>query len=103
MTEAKDIIPKFVTAPLNEEGAPNTIKQIAAVDTYIVQYVDGGASEQVRLVFKIPGSDSVFVLAEKIQDRQIATSATGWFRDKFNKMLSAQDNHGEGSEEVASI
>ena len=96
--------PQFVTAPVGDMAAPQSVTKVAAVDTYLVQYKDGEGKEQVRLVFKVPGSEAVFVLAEKIQDRPIASTATGWFRKKFNEMLAEQPDSDVNNEEgVGSI
>lgn len=98
--------PQFVTAAVDGSGAPQSVKSIARLDAYLALYVDGAGKEQVRICFKVPGSDSVFVLSEMIGGRKVATSATGWFKEAFNGELKMLPNApGEDADEsgVASI
>lgn len=91
--------PQFVTAEASADGGmPQTVTKIAPLDSYIAQYRDGEGKTQVRICFKVPGSDAVFVLNEMIGGRKLATTATGWFKDQFNEQLSQMEPVGEEGE-----
>jgi len=97
-------IPQFVTTPIEDGKAPQTLQKIAAVDSYLVQYMDGEGKQQVRIVFKVPGSDAVFVLNNQIAGQSTVKNSTGWFNRQFNDMLKKQEleqNTGpEGAESI---
>ena len=81
------ITPQFVTTPIEEGKAPQTLQKVAAVDVYLAQYVDGHGKQQTRIVFKIPGSDAVFVLNHQIAGQATVKSSTGWFNNQFNDRI----------------
>lgn len=94
--------PQFVTSEAYEGAQPQTVTKVAPLDAYLAQYKDGEGKEQVRVVFKVPGSEAVFVLSDIISGRKVASTSTGWFKDSFNqqlKLLTPVD----GGEGVGSI
>lgn len=95
--------PKFVTEDVRGGGQPRTVNRIAALDAYIVQYQDTENKPQVRIVFKAPGSDQVFILNEKIGEKHLATTGTDWFKDGVNSLLQGQSSPGADAEGVGSI
>lgn len=112
--EAATPTPQFVTAEIDSAGQPHTLTKLAALDCYVAEYVDGAGSKQVRICFHVPGSDTVYVLNEKVKSAQdrLATMATGWFKDQANKKIAEMfplEKDGENGEtpedpdEVSSI
>ena len=65
---------------------PSVVNELSEVKAYLVSYNDGESRKQVRLVFKVPGVPTAFVLQEKISGSFVVTSGTDW----FNKALSAK-------------
>lgn len=82
--------PQFVTAPVDDSATPQTVKKVAALDAYLVQFNDADGKEGVRVCFHVPGSETVFVLRETTGPTRILSNATAWFRDQFNKILGAR-------------
>jgi hypothetical protein len=58
---------------------PNLVHGVAQLDAYIVAYNDGESKKQVRIVFRVPGSETVYVLNERIAGSFVATGGTDWF------------------------
>lgn len=84
-------IPQFVTTPIDEGKAPQTLQKIAALDAYLAQYVDGEGHQQVRVVFKVPGSDAVFVMNSQITGQKTVKNSTGWFKTQFNDQIQKME------------
>lgn len=92
----------FVFGESGETG-PNKILGLLPVDTYLVQYTDGAGKKEVRLVFKAEGSNSSFMLNEKIQGAFTATASTAWFNQALSKKLaetSPEENSEDGAESL---
>ena len=81
---------------VDEVGKNKEIVGVLPVNVFLVSFVDGEGKKGTRLAFQPQDSDTVFNLQEKIAGKFVATAASGWFRDEFNRMR-------EESEEVESI
>jgi hypothetical protein len=85
---------------------PNVVLDLTELKPYLVAYNNGEGRKQVRLVFKAPGSPTVFILQEKISGSYVATSGTEWFSKAFGAKLSekglevAKDAGPEGAAQV---
>lgn len=77
--------PEFQLAEV--EGGLKKIKAIAAVDTYLVNYIDGEGKNHTRLCFDVPGSDSVFILQGQINGVFVSTASQPWFQKEFKDEL----------------
>lgn len=81
--------PEFVFKDV--EGGPGTIKGVAKLDPYLVSYVDQEGKDQVRIAFRVPGSNSTFLLQETIQGAKVATVAYSWFHKIFVDRIRADE------------
>ena len=72
---------------MEEAGSPpRTIRKLTKIDPMLVSFVDGEGRDQTRIVFRVPGTESFFVVQEKIQGNFVVTAANNW----FNKALAHQ-------------
>lgn len=93
--------PQFVTVSADEAGSPQTIKRITELETYLVLFQDGkSGKDEVRIAFKVPGSDTVFTFKDVIGGTRIVANATNWFRDEFNRKLNELRATGKSDSEV---
>jgi hypothetical protein len=91
----------FVFGEASTENQPNKLLQLDEVKCYIGVYTDGDSKRQVRLVFHVPNTPSVFVLQERIQGNYVATGATEWFRKAVADRAGldvAKDNTSEAAQ-----
>ena len=66
------------------------IKNVAKLDAYLVNYADGDARDQTRLVFTDPTrKGATFVLKQVVQGTGVVVPATAW----FEKSLRAAIDH----------
>ena len=71
------------------------IKNIAEMKAYLVNYADGDARDQTRLVFIDPSRDgATFVLRQLVQGTSTIVPATGWFEKALKNALD-QENAGD--------
>jgi hypothetical protein len=86
----------FVFGETEPGNQPNKILNLDKVDCFIAAYTDGESKKQVRLLFRVPNTQGVFVLQERIQGAFVATSATEWFRkaviDRVDSETKAEDS-----------
>ena len=76
----------------NAEGdAPKSIKRIDALETFIVEYIDGAGKEQVRIAFRVPDSQQVIVLQERISGTNVATMAHPWFNKAIQEKMEPEE------------
>lgn len=68
-------------------GTPRTVKSVTKLDPYLVSFTDGEGRDQVRIVLRVPGSDHVFVVQEKIQGSFVVTKGNNWFNKCLVKEL----------------
>lgn len=82
---------------VEESGEPpRTIKAVTGLKPFLVSFVDGEGRGQTRIAFRVPETDSFFVLQEKIQGNFVATSGNNWFNKALAKKI-------DGEEKVESI
>jgi hypothetical protein len=98
MSSSRNVIPDFKFGDA-AQGNPSTIQQCSPLESYIVSYMDGQGKQQTRIVFRVPGSDSVFMIQERINGVNVATSVHDW----FGKALSAKLQTTEPQEDVESV
>lgn len=72
-----------------------TVEKIAAADAYLVQYTDGSNKQSTALVFHVPGSETAFMVQERIQGQFVVTQSNPWFNRSFMELL--KDNEGPES------
>jgi hypothetical protein len=72
---------KVVPAPVQE--TPQTVKRVTALDAFLVEYVDGDGKVQTRVAFRIPKSEEVILVQERIQGNHVVVAATNWFKKAF--------------------
>ncbi len=82
---------------------PSTIQKVAPLDAYLVSYKDGENKDQARIVFRIPGADSTFIVNTAISGKNIVTTAHPWFHRKFVDKLRADGLEGQDSEAAESV
>ena len=71
------------------------IKNIAEMKVYLVNYADGDARDQTRLVFTDPNrKGATFVLKQIVQGTGVLVPATGWFEKSLRNALE-QENAGD--------
>ena len=90
--------PQFITGT-PENRVPKTIQKVAGVDSFLIQYVDHEGRDQVRLAFRVPNTDTCFLMQEKINGILVSTRASRWFSDQAIKLMDA----GTGADEVQSV
>jgi hypothetical protein len=78
-----------------EDTGPKQILGALPLETYLVYYTDHRGEKCTRLVFKVAGKDSAFVLQEKVQGEYVANGATGWFADALKKKLEEVSSKGK--------
>jgi len=96
----------FVFGENSTDNSPNKIAALSELKTYMVSYNDGAGKRQTRIVFRVPNSDSVFLLQEKIHGSFVATGGTDWFNKAFSaklRELSVEKVEGEGPEGAAQV
>lgn len=91
--------PQFVMGTPSDR-TPKTIQKVAALDAYLVQYVDHEGRDQVRLAFHVPGSETCFLMQEKINGILVSTKASRWFSDQAVKMINESNSQ---EEEIQSV
>lgn len=79
----------FVMTTDDDKQKRQEVLGILPVDTYLVKFVGSDGKVGTRLVFQPKGSEVVFNMQEKIAGLNVATSATGWFKNSFNKKLNS--------------
>lgn len=95
----------FVFGETQGKG-PNKVLGALPVETFLVQYTDGASKECVRLVFRAPGSQTAFILSEKIQGSFVATAGTAWFNKALDQKLreagfiKSENEGAEGAEAI---
>lgn len=82
---------------------PRTINKVAKVEPFIVGYTDNEGREQARIAFRIPGSDTTYILQERISGAQVVLPANTWFHKAFVDKLQAEGHEKAGGEAVGSI
>lgn len=85
MTHAK---PRFVTATQEQD---QTVQKIAPLQAYLVQYKDGSGKQQVRVVFQVPNTEAIFILANSVSNVSLLKTATKWFTNAFLKRLKKKE------------
>lgn len=86
------------------DDMPSSIIGMTPMDTYIVKYKDGEGKEQNRICFRPPGTNTVFVLQEKISGSYVATSGHQWFAKAVKDHVLAKGfEEGDSAEAVDSI
>ena len=83
--------------------APRTIKQVAKVEPFIVGFIDNDGKNQARIAFRIPGSDTTYLLQERITGNQVVLPANSWFHKAFVDKLQALGLEKSSGESVESI
>jgi hypothetical protein len=69
------------------------IKNMAKMDAYLVNYADGDARDQTRLVFTDPNrKGATFVLKQIVQGTGVLVPATGWFEKALKNALDHEDS-----------
>ncbi len=84
------LTPEFVTAPADDSRKPATIQKVVGVDCYLAQFNDGKGESNVQIIFKVPGSEVVFLLKDTISGTRIVSNATPWFQKQFNEIISTK-------------
>jgi hypothetical protein len=90
----------FVFGESEPGNQPNKILNLDKIECYVAAYTDGESKKQVRLLFRVPGTPSVFVLQERIQGAFVATSATEWFRKAVVDRIDSETKAGEDAAQV---
>lgn len=83
--------------------SPRTIQKVAPVESFIVGYTDNEGRQQARIVFRIPGAKTTYLLQERISGSQVVLPANDWFHRAFVDKLQAEgleDSPGEAVESV---
>ena len=96
----------FVFGENSTESSPNRVLALNELKAYVVSYNDGASRRQTRIAFRVPNSDSVFLLQEKIQGSFVATGGTEWFNKAFSAKLreaSVEKSEGEGPEGAVQV
>ena len=78
----------FIKVDEADKGATQKVTGIIPVDVYLASFKDAQGKDAVRLVFQPKGTKEVYNLQEKIAGMNVATQASGWFRDSFNQKLA---------------
>jgi hypothetical protein len=96
--------PDFVFKDVNESDAPNIVNGALPVSTFLVSYNDGQGKSQVRLCFRVPGSDATFIIQERISGAHVVTNAHAWFHKALvNKLKDLGLEKSKIGETVGSV
>jgi hypothetical protein len=86
-----------------DEGGVGTVTGVAELKAYLVQYNDQEGKTQVRIALRVPGSESTFMLNERIAGQNVATSAYSWFHKALLDKLNAESLERVEGETVGSV
>ena len=86
-----------------QQGQPSTVNGAAKLDAYIVSYNDGQGKPQTRIMFRVPGSEGTFMLQERINGVNVATSAHEWFHKALFDKLQEKGLEGKAADPVESV
>lgn len=74
-------------ASFNPSREPSTVHRALQLTAFLVDYTDGDGHSQVRIVFRSPVADDVFILTEKVTGTALATKANPWFEKGLTALL----------------
>jgi len=93
--------PQFKFAQ-GDEGV-GTVTGVAELKSYLVQYKDHEGKEQVRICFRVPGASSTFMLNERVNGQNLATSAYDWFHKALSDRLDSSGLEKVNGETIGSV
>jgi hypothetical protein len=73
----------------DSSGDVLSITRVAKLEPYLVEYKDGQAQTQTRLVFNLPGTDYAWIVQKQIHGSHVITEANEWFRKEMAKKIAA--------------
>lgn len=91
----KQLKPQFVTTPHDQGSLPQTVQKVSSLETYLTKFVDGAGKEDVRIVLKVPNSDTLFMLSDAVGGQKIVKNTSEWFRKGFATALKDSRNKGD--------
>jgi len=69
------------------------IKNLTKMDAYLVNYADGDARDQTRLVFIDPNrKGATFILRQIVQGTGVLVQSSGWFERELRKAVAHEDS-----------
>ena len=81
---------------------PRTIQGIVPAESYLVGYTDNDGKSKARIAFRIAGSETTYILQERLGGHQVVLPANAWFHKAFVDQLQAK-GHEEATEPVESL
>jgi hypothetical protein len=78
-----------------KNNKPNTVHEVANLDAYIVNYNDNAGQKQTRIVLRVPGTDLVYVLAEKIASARVIVHGNDWFNKQVSQKIRSSAKRAE--------
>lgn len=89
-----------VNQPVVSEKS-NEIKNVAKLEVYLVNYADGDARDQTRIVFSDPKmKDATFILRQIVQGNPTIAPASGWFERSFRAAIEQAESGDAGVESI---
>jgi hypothetical protein len=79
----------FKPADINMDNTPKKVKNMSKLEAFIVNFNDGEGKDQTRIVFKVPGEATTFILQERIQGANVAVPSHDWFAKMFHSAIEA--------------
>ena len=86
-----------------QQGTPSTVSGVEKLEAYLVSYTDGQGKPQTRIVFRVPGTEGTFMLQERINGINVATSAHEWFHNAMLNKLQEKGLEGKATEAAESV
>ena len=90
--------PEFVMA--GAEDKPLQVTGIAALDAYLVRYIDNDSKPQTRICYHVPETETVYVIQQRISGVPVVVDGTSWFSKAFVKRLGQIEQEQEGIQSV---
>lgn len=79
----------------------NEIKNVAKLEVYLVNYADGDARDQTRIVFSDPKmKGATFILRQNMQGNPTVAPASGWFERAFGVAVEQVESGDAGVESI---
>jgi hypothetical protein len=87
----------------NTGSEPRTIQRVAKVVPFIVGYTDNEGKQQARIVFRIPGAKTTYLMQERISGNSVVLPANDWFHKALVDKLQIDGLEASSGELVESV
>jgi len=82
---------QFIIGEMDPDSKVKEVTGVAGIDAYIVEYSDQEGKKRVSLAFVPKGAKAIFLLQQKINGVNVATSSSDWFNKSFFQYLDTHN------------